>query len=44
MALTDLEAKKANATGKPQKRADGSGLNIVLMTSAKRWRLAYILM
>lgn len=29
MALTDLEVKKANATSKPQKRADGGGLYLL---------------
>jgi len=29
MALTDLEVKKANATGKPQKRADGGGMYLL---------------
>lgn len=29
MALTDLEAKKANTTGKPQKRADGGGMYLL---------------
>ncbi|MCR4298105.1 MAG: tyrosine-type recombinase/integrase [Gallionella sp.] len=29
MALTDLEVKRANATGKPQKRADGGGMYLL---------------
>ena len=42
MALTDLEVKKAKATDKPQKLADGGGLYLLVQPNgAKYWRLDY---
>jgi len=42
MALTDMEVKKAKATDKPVKLADGGGLFLLVQPNgAKYWRLAY---
>ena len=42
MALTDLKVKKAKATDKPQKLADGGGLYLLVQPNgAKYWRLKY---
>lgn len=42
MALTDIEVKKAKATGKPIKLSDGGGLFLLVQPNgAKYWRLAY---
>jgi len=42
MALTDLEVKKAKATDKPQKLADGGGMYLLVQPNgAKYWRVKY---
>ncbi|HEV7929953.1 MAG TPA: Arm DNA-binding domain-containing protein, partial [Nitrosospira sp.] len=42
MALTDLQLKKAKGSEKPQKRADGGGLYLLVQPNgAKYWRLKY---
>jgi integrase len=42
MALTELEVKKAKASAKPQKLADGGGMYLLIQTSgSKCWRVDY---
>ena len=42
MALTELEIKKAKASDKPQKLADGGGMYLLIQTSGtKCWRMDY---
>ena len=36
MALTDLEVKKANKTDKPEKRADGGGMYLLVQPDSKK--------
>ena len=42
LALTELEVKKAKASEKPKKLADGGGMYLLVQTSgSKCWRMDY---